>query len=79
MRPSASFRCRICSATAYERVVVMRDSGKPYRTPFFACMGCSTLFGDPERFSAPVAEKAQRVDAPISFRRSHGATRFRRR
>jgi hypothetical protein len=74
-----AFRCRICSTTGYERVVVMRDSGKPYRTPFFACMGCSAVFGDPARFSAPVATpKGKRVDAPISFRRSHGATRFRR-
>ena len=74
-----AFRCRICSATTYERVVVMRDSGKPYRTSFFACMGCSAVFGDPARFSAPVAEsKGKRVDAPVSFRRSHGATRFRR-
>jgi hypothetical protein len=75
-----AFRCRICSATGYERVVVMRESGKPYRTAFFACMGCSAVFGDPARFSAPVAaaSKGKRVDAPISFRRSHGATRFRR-
>jgi hypothetical protein len=72
------FRCRLCSSTGYERVVVMRKSGQPYATPFFACMGCSTLFGDPARFSAPVAVKGRRVDAPISFRRSHGATRFRR-
>jgi len=77
--PSDSFRCRICAATTYERVVVMRESGQPYLTKFFACMGCSVMFGDPLRFSEPVpGAKARRVDAPISFRRSQGATRFRR-
>jgi hypothetical protein len=74
-----AFRCRICAGTNYERVVVTRKSGRPYITPFFACMGCSVMFGDPARFSATVpGPKARRVDAPISFRRSHGATRFRR-
>jgi hypothetical protein len=71
------FYCRICGSREYERVVVRRHDGKPYETAFYACMGCTTLFGDPTKYSPPPPPlKVTRVDAPISFRRSRGVHRF---
>jgi hypothetical protein len=40
-------------------------------------MGCTTMFGDPSKYSAPPPPvKATRIDAPISFRRSREVGRF---
>src|SRR5262245_34499997 len=67
--PVPYFLCRICGSREYERVVVRRRDGRPYDTAFYACMGCTTMFGDPERFSKPPPpQKVTRVDAPISYR-----------
>ncbi len=75
--PTPYFLCRTCGSRDYERVVVRRRDGKPYDTSFYACMGCTTMFGDPNKYSAPPpALKVVRVDAPISFRRSRGGSRF---
>jgi hypothetical protein len=75
--PTPFFCCRICGSREYERVVVRRRDGKPYDTQFFACMGCTTMFGDPSKYSAPPPPvKATRIDAPISFRRSREVGRF---
>lgn len=68
--PSPYFYCRTCGSREYERVVVKKRDGKPYDTSFYACMGCTTMFGDPIKYSAPPPPpKVVRVDAPISFRR----------
>lgn|GEM_PF-2203698 len=75
--PTPFFYCRICGSREYERVVVRKRDGKPYDTAFFACMGCTTMFGDPARYSAPPPkEKVTRIDAPISPRRSRGIARL---
>jgi hypothetical protein len=75
--PTPYFLCRTCGSREYERVVVRRRDGKPYDTSFYACMGCTTMFGDPTKYSAPPPPlKVVRVDAPISFRRSRGGSRF---
>ena len=75
--PSPFFLCRTCGSREYDRVVVRRRDGKPYDTAFYACMGCTTMFGDPAKYSAPPPPtKVTRVDAPISFRRSRDVSRF---
>ena len=75
--PTPFFYCRICGSREYERVVVRRRDGKPYDTAFFACMGCTTMFGDPSKYSAPPPPvKVTRIDAPISARRSRDIGRF---
>lgn len=75
--PTPYFCCRICLSREYERVVVKRRDGKPYDTAFYACMGCTVMFGDPERYTSPPPQpKVTRVDAPISFRRSREVGRF---
>lgn len=75
--PVPYFYCRTCGSREYERVVVRRRDGKPYDTAFFACMGCTTMFGDPTKYSAPPPPpKITRVDAPVSFRRSRETGRF---
>ena len=59
-------------------MVVRRSDGKPYNTSFFACMGCTTMFGDPEKYTSPPPQpKVTRVDAPISFRRSREVGRLK--
>lgn len=68
----------MCGSREYERVVVRRRDGKPYDTAFFACMGCTTMFGDPTKYSAPPPPlKVTRIDAPVSFRRSPQVGRFK--
>jgi hypothetical protein len=75
--PVPYFCCRTCGSREYERVVVRRRDGKPYDTAFYACMGCTTMFGDPTKYSAPPPPaKVTRVDAPISYRRSREGSRF---
>jgi hypothetical protein len=75
--PIPYFLCRICGSRDYEKVIVKKRDGRPYDTPFFACMGCTTMFGDPTKYSKPPpAVKVTRVDAPISFRRSRDSGRF---
>lgn len=75
--PIPYFLCRTCGSRDYERVIVRKRDGRPYDTPFFACMGCTTMFGDPTKYSKPPpAVKVTRVDAPISFRRSRETGRF---
>ena len=76
--PTPYFCCRICRSREYERVVVRKRDGKPYDTAFFACMGCTTMFGDPEKYTSPPPQpKSTRVDAPISFRRSREVGRLK--
>ena len=54
-----------------------RRDGKPYDTAFYACMGCTTMFGDPEKYTQPPPQpKTTRIDAPISFRRSRAVGRL---
>lgn len=48
---SESFRCPVCRNTSYARVVVPRRNGLPYRTVFFACKSCTTMFLDPVKFT----------------------------
>lgn len=75
--PSPYFLCRICGSREYERVVVRKRDGKPYDTAFFACMGCTTMFGNPAKYSAPPPQaKVTRIDAPICARRSRNMGRF---
>lgn len=62
------FKCPVCSCPEYQRVVVPRERGEPYRTDFLCCLGCSVMFIDPELFTtAPAfreeAEKAGHVAA----------------
>jgi len=53
------FRCRLCRAESYEPVTVRRPDGSLYRSTLLACVGCSAVFLDPDRFSLnppPLAE-----------------------
>jgi hypothetical protein len=46
-RPDAkplAFRCPICRCSQYERLATAK-------TAVYACVGCSTLFRDPEKFT----------------------------
>ncbi len=44
--------CPICEYDAYCRVVVFRESGARYVTPFYKCGGCQVMFHNPLTFSA---------------------------
>lgn len=55
-----TFRCPTCDARAYEAVSVRRPDGTLYRSnSLFACAGCSQVFTDPSRFSAPPPSGSQ--------------------
>ena len=46
-----------CGSQNFERVVVTRLNGKPYRTEFVACAECRVMYYSPET-RAPDANKA---------------------
>lgn len=45
------FRCPVCGDRSYVPVRVQRPGGNWYQTPFFQCVGCTTMFMDPVCFS----------------------------
>ncbi len=78
-----SFECPTCLADAYDRVVVIRAGGARYETEFFFCLGCSTMFLEPECYTrAPqVRQRMQQRERPElaykqSMRRQEFTSRF---
>lgn len=49
---TAPFQCRSCAGTEFEQVVVRMPSGMLRQTDFFCCLGCRTVYFDPQTFSA---------------------------
>jgi hypothetical protein len=62
--PTVSFECRICGCKTYERKNCM--SGSRYGLKVCCCNGCSSIFTDPEKFSATSEQtsKAQGENKP---------------
>jgi hypothetical protein len=50
-RDYAGFECPVCGHRRYYRIVVQRERQPAYRTAFYGCFGCSTMFTDPYRFT----------------------------
>jgi hypothetical protein len=50
-RDYPGFECPLCEHRRYYRILVQREQQPPYRTSFFACFGCSTMFTDPFQFT----------------------------
>lgn len=42
-----------CGSSNFERVVVRRTGGQPYRTEFIACAECRVMYFDPEPRDPP--------------------------
>lgn len=74
----SGWRCPLCNATAYNQVQVARPDGRPYKTEFYECSGCTSMFRHPARFTRlglPVRRWAMDVE-PRSLVDVHGfATR----
>ena len=46
------FRCPVCSSRNYDRVIIERPDGTPYRSDLCHCSGCTAVFLEPELFTA---------------------------
>jgi hypothetical protein len=44
-----------CGSSNFERVIVRRPNGDPYRTEFVACTECRAMYYDPEPKAEPPA------------------------
>ena len=44
-----------CGSSNFERVIVRRPGGQPYRTEFIACAECRVMYFDPEPPPEPPA------------------------
>ena len=53
-REYAGFECPVCGDRRYYRILVQRERQPAYRTAFYGCVGCSTMFTDPYRFTQSV-------------------------
>jgi hypothetical protein len=49
--PVNTFRCPLCSSTAYDYVQVRRADGSILQTQAYQCGGCSVMFKDPKKFT----------------------------
>ena len=50
-RDYPGFECPVCGHRRYYRILVQRERQRPYRTSFFGCFGCSTMFTDSFQFT----------------------------
>lgn len=57
-----SFECPTCLSDLYDRVVVIRAGGARYETEFFFCLGCTTMFRDPDCYTR-VSEVREMMEA----------------
>ena len=48
------FECPVCGHRRYYRILVQREQQPAYRTAFYGCFGCTTMFTDPYRFTQSV-------------------------
>ena len=53
-----NFECPVCGSGNYQPVIVARPNGGTYRTEFYECAGCTTMFRDPKRFRKPATVTA---------------------
>ena len=62
------YRCRLCGATSYRRVIARDSAGDLVATALYHCSGCSVTFTDPAAWRATVLvrEDATRA-APTPF------------
>ena len=50
----AGFECPVCGHRRYYRILIQRERQEPYRTQFYGCFGCTSMFTDPYRFTQSV-------------------------
>ena len=64
---SLSYRCRMCSATSYRRLVHRGPDGAMEYSGLYRCSGCSVTFSDPVAWrDAASGESAAQLDiAPV--------------
>ena len=48
------FECAVCGHRRFYRIVIQRERLPAYRTHFYGCAGCSTMFTDPYKFTQSV-------------------------
>jgi hypothetical protein len=65
-------RCRRASSDTrrYYRILVQRERQPDYRTEFYGCVACSTIFTDLYRFTQSVKGGTKRFGS-ASYDRSH--------
>jgi len=60
-----SFKCPTCGCLFYDQFIARRKGGKSQRTELHFCMGCTTVFLEPDLFSAaPELKSAAPVKLP---------------
>ncbi|HEV2038630.1 MAG TPA: hypothetical protein VGT81_01070 [Casimicrobiaceae bacterium] len=48
------FECAVCGHRRFYRILIQREHQSAYRTAFYGCVGCSTMFTDPYKFTQSV-------------------------
>jgi DNA-directed RNA polymerase subunit RPC12/RpoP len=48
------FECAVCGHRRFYRILIQREHRSAYRTAFYGCVGCSTMFTDPYKFTQSV-------------------------
>jgi DNA-directed RNA polymerase subunit RPC12/RpoP len=71
-RDYAGFECPVCGHRRYYRILVHRERQPAYRTAFYGCFGCSTMFTDPYKFTQGGKSKPKEFGS-ASYDRSHGS------
>jgi hypothetical protein len=69
-RDYPGFECPVCGHRRYYRILVQRERQPPYRTAFFGCFGCSTMFTDAYQFTQSTKPKAKGEFGSSSYDRS---------
>ena len=65
MSSSTPYRCRMCSAATYRRVVHRAEDGAMTYSGLYRCSGCDLTFSDPADWRiAP--EHGDRTHAPVT-------------
>lgn len=67
----AGFECPVCGHRRYYRILVQRERQPPYRTSFYGCFGCTTMFTDPYRFTQSTKSSGGNFGSS-SYTRSRG-------
>ena len=70
-RDYAGFECPVCGHRRYYRILVHREREPAYRTAFYGCFGCSTMFTDPYKFTQGAKQKPKEFGS-ASYDRSGG-------
>ena len=66
MRPSSlSYRCRMCGAASYRRLVHRGPDGAMVYSGLYRCSGCSVTFSDPMAWrDAALGESEAQIESP---------------